>query len=87
MSLQEKLTDFKSNIESGGPPLNLSPDVIAVMHRAAYEQRESGIMDRVLKPGEKMPDFSLPNANDETVNSRDLLAKGNLLITFYRGAW
>jgi hypothetical protein len=87
MSLQKKLTAFKSNIESGGPPANLSPNAIAVMHRATSELLESGIMDRILKPGEKAPKFSLPNANGKMVNSKDLLAKGNLVIIFYRGAW
>jgi peroxiredoxin len=57
------------------------------MHRATSELLESGIMDRILKPGEKAPKFSLPNANGKMVNSKDLLAKGNLVIIFYRGAW
>lgn len=87
MGLQEKLDEFKRNFESGGPPFNISSDVTAAMHRATEEIRASGIMDRVLKIGARAPDFSLPNADGQTVNSRDLLAKDNLVLSFYRGVW
>ena len=87
MSLQEKLNEFKNNFESGNPPFNVSPDVVATMHKATDELRSSGILDRVLKPGDKAPEFSLPNENGEMIHSKNLLEKGNLVLTFYRGVW
>ena len=87
MSLQEKLDEFKAKFESGGPPFHATPDVVATMHRATDEIRASGILDRVLKIGDSAPDFSLPNAEGETVTSQGLLAGGNLVVTFYRGVW
>jgi len=87
MSLQEKLNTFRNDFESGGPPLNVSPDIIAKIHKATDELRTSGIIDNFLKPADTAPEFSLPNANGEIIHSKDLLAKGNLVVSFYRGGW
>lgn len=40
-----------------------------------------------IQPGEKLPEFVLSDAHGAQVSSVDLLAKGPLLITFYRGGW
>ena len=87
MSLQEKLNKFRKDFESGGPPLNVSPDIIASIHKATDELRASGIIERILKADDTAPEFSLPNANGEIIHSKDLLAKGNLVVSFYRGGW
>ncbi len=41
----------------------------------------------VLKKGDKAPLFELPNAQGKPVSMADLLAKGPVVLTFYRGAW
>ena len=40
-----------------------------------------------LNVGATMPAFSLKDSNGKTVESRDLLKQGNLVVVFYRGAW
>jgi peroxiredoxin len=40
-----------------------------------------------LKVGDKAPDFSLPNATGKTINLSELLLKGKVVLTFYRGSW
>src|SRR5258708_26445894 len=40
-----------------------------------------------LNVGAEMPKFRLADANGETVESRDLLKLGNLVVVFYRGSW
>ncbi|KAL7896348.1 thioredoxin-like protein [Trichoderma sp. TUCIM 5745] len=40
-----------------------------------------------IQPGQKLPEFTLQNASGVSVSSVDLLAKGPLLIVFYRGGW
>jgi len=65
----------------------LPADKAAIMHRATEELRASGIMDRVIKVGEPLPPFALPNAYGHPVRSADLLARGPLVLTFFRGAW
>ncbi|HVB18573.1 MAG TPA: hypothetical protein VNF04_18755 [Stellaceae bacterium] len=62
-------------------------DKAAIMHRATEDLRRSGIMDRVIKVGDALPGFALPNAYGQEVRSADLLAKGPLVLTFFRGAW
>ena len=37
--------------------------------------------------GEKVPDFTLPNAKGETVLLSELLSNGPVVVTFYRGSW
>ena len=82
MSLKADLKALQTRLESGRPP-----DRVATMHRAVEELRASGATDRVLKAGDKAPDFVLPNAAKQPVDSRALLAKGPLVVTFYRGRW
>jgi len=62
-------------------------DKATIMHRATENLRVSGIMDRVIKVGDRLPSFALPNAYGLDVRSSDLLAKGPLVLTFFRGAW
>ncbi|QDV62327.1 peroxiredoxin-like family protein [Crateriforma conspicua] len=37
--------------------------------------------------GGKAPDFTLPKPTGETVTLSDLLARGSVVVTFYRGSW
>ena len=82
MSLKAELKALQTHLESGRPA-----DVVATMHRAVEELRASGAADRVLKPGDAAPHFVLPNAAEQPIDSRALLAKGPLVVTFYRGRW
>ncbi|MEP0177831.1 MAG: peroxiredoxin-like family protein [Paraglaciecola sp.] len=43
--------------------------------------------DSALTVGSKAPSFILPDANGVQVKSSDLLDKGALVVTFYRGSW
>lgn len=42
---------------------------------------------KVIKVGSKLPSFRLSDATGSFVSSNDLLQKGALLLTFYRGEW
>jgi hypothetical protein len=87
MTLQQKLDDFKANFESGGPPYNAPKAAIETMHRATEELRQSGLAERALKAGDRAPSFTLSNQDGNAVASADHLAKGPLVITFFRGHW
>ncbi len=82
MSLQEKLDDMRKQFESSAPP-----EALAVMHRAAEDLLGSGIMRRVVKAGDRAPDFTLPDEHGNMVASSELLNKGPLVVGFYRGVW
>ena len=82
MSLREDLAALRMRLESGRPP-----EVVKTMHRAVDELRASGAAGRILEVGAKAPRFVLPNADERAIDSDELLAKGPLVVTFYRGRW
>lgn len=43
--------------------------------------------ENALKIGEKAPVFEIPNAKGELISLSDLLEKGPVIVTFYRGSW
>ena len=87
MTLQQKLDDFKAKFESGGPPYNAPKVVIEIFHRATEELRQSGLAERPLKTGDLAPAFTLNNQDGNSISSAELLPKGPLVITFFRGHW
>ncbi len=82
MNLTEQLASIREGAVDRIPEASR-----VIMHRATDDLRDSGIMDRVLKVGDAMPAFNLENTSGETVSSADLLAKGPLVVSFFRGKW
>ncbi|THB78483.1 MAG: hypothetical protein D6B25_04175 [Desulfobulbaceae bacterium] len=82
MKLQDKLNEMKQKSAASMPP-----EVRAIMQKATEDLAHSGIMDKVLKPGDKLPEFILEDEHGTPVNSADLLQNGPLVVTFYRGVW
>lgn len=87
MTLQDKLDAFKADFEAGKPPYNVPPAVIRTMHRATAELIASGAAGRALKAGDQAPAFTLETHEGKPVSLRDLLARGPLVLSFYRGVW
>ncbi|WP_179349797.1 peroxiredoxin-like family protein [Winogradskyella pacifica] len=54
----------------------------AIDKAKAFEQGSNA-----LKIGEKAVDFKLPNPQGELISLSNLLEKGPVIITFYRGSW
>jgi len=84
MPLQEKLHALKESFLSSG---KATPEMIRIMERSTEDLRSSGILQRTLKVGQKAPAFELPNQDGRTTASANLLAKGPLVISFFRGVW
>ena len=82
MSLEERLAKLRE--ASAG---KIPEEIRMKMGAATQALRESGIMDGIIKVGDTLPAFNLPNSKGEMVSSADLLAKGNLVVTIYRGHW
>jgi hypothetical protein len=59
----------------------------ALMQRSVDDLRVSGILDRVVKVGERAPDFTLPNTEGVPVSLAALLREGPVVISFFRGRW
>ena len=82
MSLQEQLDAYKAEFTKKVPA-----EKLGIMHRATEDLRRSGILERVVKAGDRAPDFVLPNWRGGNVDSAPLLRQGPLVVTFYRGVW
>ncbi|OUJ14663.1 peroxiredoxin-like family protein [Acetobacter sp. DsW_063] len=87
MTLQDRLDAFKADFEAGKPPYNVPHSVIETMRRATAELIASGAAGRALKAGDKAPVFTLEDPDGKPMSSRDLLAHGPLVVSFYRGVW
>lgn len=87
MKLQEQLDDFRTKFESGQLPFKPTQAQLDTIKRATNELVASGQADRALKAGDVAPEFELEDADGNTVRSRDLLADGPLVVSFYRGVW
>ncbi|MBL0211576.1 MAG: AhpC/TSA family protein [Holophagaceae bacterium] len=61
--------------------------VPAIQETARPETTPEAAMKRSLKEGALAPDFTLPGADGKPVALSALLAKGPVILAFYRGAW
>jgi hypothetical protein len=82
MSLEDKLAAMRAATATRVPPERL-----AIMHRATEDLRKSGILDRIVKVGQRMPAFDLENHDGRRVASEDLLGGGPLVLSWFRGSW
>src|SRR5262249_51461312 len=87
VSQQTKLDAFKADFGTGNPPYGVPRSAIEAMHGAAAELLASGAAARVKKVGDEAPEFALSDSDGNIVSSVELLKKGPLVVSFYRGAW
>jgi peroxiredoxin len=84
MRLQDKLDALTAAlIQSGKFP----PAILEKLHWSTEELIASGKADQAIKASERAPEFVLPDPDGALVSSRQLLAKGPIVVTFYRGIW
>jgi peroxiredoxin len=82
MSLKDQLAALKAENLSRIPA-----DAQAVMSGDLKKLEESGIVERAPKVGDRLKPFTLPNHLGETRSLSQLLEKGPVVVTFYRGGW
>ncbi|MEM6590266.1 MAG: peroxiredoxin-like family protein [Cyanobacteria bacterium P01_C01_bin.73] len=82
MSLSEQLAQRLEENRA-----QLPSEVTATMAQATEDLANSGIVNRSLNRGDTLPAIALPNATGKIVDLQALLAKGPIVITFYRGGW
>jgi peroxiredoxin len=87
MTLQDRLDAFKADFEAGKPPYNVTPEIVATMHRATRDLIASGQATCARHAGDVAPPFTLTDQDGRAVSSATLLAEGSLVVTFYRGVW
>jgi peroxiredoxin len=85
--LQDKLDALKADFKSGKFPLVPTDEQLALMDRATDELIAGGQVQRALKAGDRAPEFALNDPEGKPVSSAELLSKGPLVVSFYRGVW
>ncbi|MEL6495485.1 MAG: peroxiredoxin-like family protein, partial [Cyanobacteria bacterium J06623_7] len=48
---------------------------------------ESKVAEQSIGKGQKLSNFTLPNALEQEISLKSLLAKGAVVVSFYRGGW
>ena len=82
MTLQDKLNAYKAEPKPHAPP-----ELGAVSGRTIAALKASGQAERALKAGDRAPPFDLPDQDGAAASSADLLRKGPVVLSFYRGVW
>jgi len=81
-SLQQQLEAKRREFAAKAPPERAAAYQAGIDAVAA-----SGIYERAKKTGDRAPDFTLKNAAGKEVRLSALLAKGPVVLTWYRGGW
>ena len=82
MSLEDKLAAMRA-----ASAARIPPDKAAIMHRATEDLRRSGILEGVVKVGRPAPAFELAGYDGQRVSSAATLARGPMVLSFFRGSW
>lgn len=82
MSLSDLLAETRA-----GSIKRMPPEAIATIQKVNEQLEAEGIDQNALKAGDMLPDATLTNQNGDQVSISDLLAKGPLVLNFYRGGW
>jgi peroxiredoxin len=65
----------------------IKPEHREKQERHIAELRASGLLERAAATGDRAPAFLLSNARGEVTTSVELLARGPLIVSFFRGKW
>jgi peroxiredoxin len=82
MSLTTQLQSLHDNFHANGPP-----QITSVIQEATNDFTSSFDHSGTIKVGDTLPPFRMSNALGKEVTSQELISKGPLLLTFYRGEW
>jgi len=80
--LNQKIRDTIQNFRKVLPA-----ELSALIEQGAGEISALDFIERAKKPGDSAPAFELTNQHGESRNLEGYLAKGPLVLTFYRGIW
>lgn len=63
------------------------PEITQALRSGVADLEASGILDGVVKAGDRAPLFARPNLDHETVRLARVLRSGPAVISFFRGRW
>ena len=82
MTLKQKIEAYKEGFKEKAPQAAQE-----IMRRATNDLQNSPQMINTIKVGDMAPDFSLKNTANNDMALGDLLDRGPVVLSFYRGRW
>jgi peroxiredoxin len=64
-----------------------SPEIRTAYEALVRDLAQSGLPTGALKAGDALPPFELPNVEGRLVSAAELVARGPLVLSFFRGGW
>ena len=87
-SAQESSQTLKGQLDAKSAEFQkAAPDAAKSSEEGIKEVAATGIVEKAPKVGEKAGLFKLSDANGKVVKLADLLKKGPVVLTWYRGGW
>ena len=80
--LAKQIEQFNNELATQVPQ-----EVLEAFGKSIKDLKTKNIEEKSIKLGAIMPDFSLPNAKNEIIHSKEILKSGKMIIAFYRGSW
>jgi peroxiredoxin len=84
MKLQDRLDAFTHELLASD---KIPSATVTALIDGIEAQIASGQVDRALKAGDRAPHFTLSDSQGSSISTSTLLARGPLVISFYRGVW
>ncbi|MEZ0181527.1 peroxiredoxin-like family protein [Flavobacterium oncorhynchi] len=83
------MNDLNNQIEILNAELSkqVPQEILIAFQKSIEDLKSQNLEFNSLKIGDKIPEFCLPNANNELITSASILNSGKMVIAFYRGAW
>ncbi|SFN88934.1 Peroxiredoxin [Paenimyroides ummariense] len=81
-NLSQQIEELNENLA-----LQLPPEVLQVFRQSIQDLKTENIEEKCINTGDLFPDFSLPNSNNETIQLKELLKNGKVIVAFFRGNW
>jgi peroxiredoxin len=82
MALKEQLAAYRVSWDQRVPA-----ERKAIIERHIEQLRNRAVARTMLKVGDRAPAIALSNAKGDTVEVANLLEKGPVIVSFYRGGW
>src|SRR6201988_3485888 len=81
ISLRQTAAEFKAKVQG------MLGEKFGILTGDIERVRTAGTVDKALRVGQSAPVFTLPDAFGNQVSLKALLAKGPVVVSFYRGEW
>jgi peroxiredoxin len=62
-------------------------ETLSTIGQSTQQVADLKLDEKALKVGDRIPNFTLPSATERSVELQQLLARGPVVISFYRGLW